>query len=1356
MTFRALTLALLLALTSPPSVHGNCPLGQAVIAPVLTCAGTCTCTPSTTVYSGTITDGAGQYANNLNCVWLISSPTQTITFNIVSIKTQLNEDNLKIWQCGSDLRESELSCNNLQFVGTGTSAGGFAVPILGYARVQFTTSASIVNDGFEIQWSSTNSSDCALCATGKYKSTADNSLCQNCPANSLSVVESSSCTCKLGYTGSDGGLCTTCQDGKFTEFTGATECSSCLTGKILNVSLLQELNSRAQFLSEIETFAPFIHVHNLQCQNDLAGLYYLTDFSDNIPYYRKKDGEMVVFLKYEKASQCTSDSFCTDKKNHWKLDKLTGFSLVTMAYATSDARNPASVSNWFQRCTDTGFDSFQASTMKTTAVFSVISDTLFCKVNISGICYPSLVYVDYPCPTDTWVAGMYYISFSAVDVVMYFKRRHDINLQKQRLLLEQYFDSHLNTKIWELWYVSNENPQERRTLMGRSQNLNTGWTWWCYDSSTTVGVPYANPKSNSISSLVNTPPCTPPPATTTTTPAPMPAVCPPETVAITGSTTCTCKFGFAQSDSGLCTSCQPNSFAGFTGDPSCLGCTGDNVLDAGMLAQVDSDAQILSASEEYPPFIYVRAVECNPAIAGVYRMLRVAGFSSENDRPMYEKNDGETTHYLASETPNLCSLGSLCVANKHHWRFTQIAPVYTGLDVYAVSDNINPSSILTWNEKCSGTYKTSTMRITAVFGRIGDPSLFCGATIDGVCYPHLVHVKYTCQTNTWVSGVYYFMPPVPGQKPTYWKRRRNVLMNAERVYLQFDELAVRWKLNWIVNSQTYELGTGQHLFWGWVFDCLDENKNRVAFAETYDDFDVTSLTHNPPCTEPPAPPPPPSCAYDEMKCVSDTPPFNLRIWDLEGERRDCHCCAGFGRLSVRFQDTEELWGRGCLQCKAGKYSASDFTKGSSYLYENEVSDLGNGVTYNPESVQGDSLCLSCPTNSYSVGGSSDLSSCMCNAGFTGLNGGTCEACPAGKFKNTVGDSSCTDCTYGTFSTSGATVCKGCDSGSYYSSSTGASACILCPVNQYSWGVPQVQSAPTACVACNGTYKSMEGANQEVMFLFNNDRFVLSRDLNYGNTNPSTNSFALAVLRESDSSQFTGHWTDLTAGEYLLAWDSQDPELCTSGVENSWQGKVALTQESQFPDQACFLSQKIINAKQRGAIAIIVYSYSQSLKRELNTALSYPIPAASIANTYGKVLTQHVMDSGVKVTLPWAACSSCPNDSVFSEISKVCECNQGYTSTSHGTCKPCAAGSFKPTTGSESCTLCAVNTYNTAEAAVEAVSCTACPIGKGNNATGSTACSDLPLPTCQAGQIWNASLFACVACGLGMYQPVGPF
>jgi hypothetical protein len=59
------------------------------------------------------------------------------------------------------------------------------------------------------------------------------------------------------------------------------------------MSRLLELESRFDTLtlliSGTETYAPFIHVHGLECQPDVAGLYYLDGFyfSDDTPRYRK-------------------------------------------------------------------------------------------------------------------------------------------------------------------------------------------------------------------------------------------------------------------------------------------------------------------------------------------------------------------------------------------------------------------------------------------------------------------------------------------------------------------------------------------------------------------------------------------------------------------------------------------------------------------------------------------------------------------------------------------------------------------------------------------------------------------------------------------------------------------------------------------------------------------------------------------------------------------------------------------------------------------------------------------------------------------------------------------------------------
>jgi len=55
-------------------------------------------------------------------------------------------------------------------------------------------------------------------------------------------------------------------------------------------------------------------------------------------------------------------------------------------------------------------------------------------------------------------------------------------------------------------------------------------------------------------------------------------------------------------------------------------------------------------------------------------------------------------------------------------------------------------------------------------------------------------------------------------------------------------------------------------------------------------------------------------------------------------------------------------------------------------------------------------CLACPANAITLSeASTDLSQCLCAAGYTGPNGGTCTACPANTYKAATGSASCTAC-----------------------------------------------------------------------------------------------------------------------------------------------------------------------------------------------------------------------------------------------------------------------------------------------------------------------------------------------------------
>ena len=69
--------------------------------------------------------------------------------------------------------------------------------------------------------------------------------------------------------------------------------------------------------------------------------------------------------------------------------------------------------------------------------------------------------------------------------------------------------------------------------------------------------------------------------------------------------------------------------------------------------------------------------------------------------------------------------------------------------------------------------------------------------------------------------------------------------------------------------------------------------------------------------------------------------------------------------------------------------------------------------------------LKCPANSAAPDGSESLSSCECNDGFTGANGGTCSKCIAGTYKDTSGPDNCKRCPINTDSPEGSTASTDC-------------------------------------------------------------------------------------------------------------------------------------------------------------------------------------------------------------------------------------------------------------------------------------------------------------------------------------------
>jgi hypothetical protein len=131
-------------------------------------------------------------------------------------------------------------------------------------------------------------------------------------------------------------------------------------------------------------------------------------------------------------------------------------------------------------------------------------------------------------------------------------------------------------------------------------------------------------------------------------------------------------------------------------------------------------------------------------------------------------------------------------------------------------------------------------------------------------------------------------------------------------------------------------------------------------------------------------------------------------------------------------------------------------------------------------VNTDGDCQNCPAGSSSTTvNARDASACIgCPAGsYSATDGAVCTGCPAGKYGTTVGATSCTEsCPAGTYSaTIGASddsTCLNCSSGSY--SSDGSATCTSCSAGKSSATV--AATSINTCIACTaGTYSGLRAA-----------------------------------------------------------------------------------------------------------------------------------------------------------------------------------------------------------------------------------------------------------------------------------------
>eukprot|EP00438_Fugacium_kawagutii_P024209 Skav223070 [mRNA] locus=scaffold419:115477:121305:+ [translate_table: standard] len=200
----------------------------------------------------------------------------------------------------------------------------------------------------------------------------------------------------------------------------------------------------------------------------------------------------------------------------------------------------------------------------------------------------------------------------------------------------------------------------------------------------------------------------------------------------------------------------------------------------------------------------------------------------------------------------------------------------------------------------------------------------------------------------------------------------------------------------------------------------------------------------------------------------------------------CVACPSTPHALTTLQEGSISYAACTYICAAGSFNDDP-------LHPSSCSACGVGF-YCPykESRQG------CNESQTTVGeSSSSFEDCSCAQGFRHAGARVCEVCPAGKYKEFVGNADCSNCSAGTFANFGQALCDECPAGRFaaegsascepcppgrYSTSTAAASldsCLLCAVG--TWSNQTAASLPSACMPCvSGSTTALPGANSDVL------------------------------------------------------------------------------------------------------------------------------------------------------------------------------------------------------------------------------------------------------------------------------------
>ena len=476
-----------------------------------------------------------------------------------------------------------------------------------------------------------------------------------------------------------------------------------------------------------------------------------------------------------------------------------------------------------------------------------------------------------------------------------------------------------------------------------------------------------------------------------------------------------------------------------------------------------------------------------------------------------------------------------------------------------------------------------------------------------------------------------------------------------------------------------------------------------------------------------------------------------------GAQDDCSCNVGYTGP-----------GGQCGACVIGKYKA---TNGS-----DDCIMCGVAKYLGKEAAIFESECIKCPSNSTSMLASSNISSCLCEPGFTGspANYTKCSQCPLGSYKNIQGSSACVWCESGKYAdVSGLSECVSCPDNS--SSVIGTMSLVGCICNRGYTG------SLGACSACRmGTFKNKTGpANCTLCDAGTYSNATAQSSITACKLCP-LNTFSLDsgtpnLLDCSCNPGYSGNNTICTAcqlGTYKAVYGGSKCVACAAG---KYAQTTALAECTMCPNNTFstlagskLLSDCICNAgftQNRIVTCDAPLDLTTTSCRNITSCTSClpgtyksssgPLPCSTC--TRGTYLSSFAAVSQTQ-------CLDCPQNSRSprgSVAMSQCVCDAGFSGRS-GNCSMCKPGTFKAVDGPADCTLCAAGKYSSAAAST--TDCQMCP-SRSTSVQGSSHISDCQCVAgftgtppncydCQKGSYKNmAGNMACTACPTGSSSPL---